>query len=214
MNNNTSQYITSGAIGALTIVLIGIVIFAIHPPIDMAPVYMINTTQVADSIQLHQLDSLRCEHLEVLKDLENKGLLLTPSDYTSHITSFYNGLIAFLIGIFVLFTVGGVLTLRFTSKRELEEIKQDVNTGTREHIITQLQSMINDSVSFQETTLNALTGRFEDKIITHQQLKDVEKSIDKLESDLKKIQESIDMLYEYYNDIEEIRAANENITEE
>lgn len=175
---------------------------------------MINTTQVTDSIQLHQLDSLRCEHLEALKDLENKGLLLSPSDYTSHITSFYNGLIAFLIGIFVLFTVGGVLTLRFTSKREIEEIKQEVNNGTREHIITQLQSMINDSVSFQETTLNALTGRFEDKIITQQQLKDVEKAIDKIEDNLKKIQESLDMLYEYYNDIEEIKAANENISEE
>ena len=206
--------IISGAVGAFAIILIGIIIFAIYSPIDVAPVYMINTTQVTDSIQLHQVDSLRCEHLEVLKDLENKGLLLSPSDYTSHITSFYNGLIAFLIGIFVLFTVGGVLTLRFTSKRELEEIKQEVNNGTREHIITQLQSMINDSVSFQETTLNALTGRFEDKIITQQQLKDVEKAIDKIEDSLKKIQESIDMLYEYYNDIEEIKAANENISEE
>ena len=206
--------IISGAVGAFAIILIGIIIFAIYSPIDVAPVYMINTTQVTDSIQLHQVDSLRCEHLEVLKDLENKGLLLSPSDYTSHITSFYNGLIAFLIGIFVLFTVGGVLTLRFTSKREIEEIKQEVNNGTREHIITQLQSMINDSVSFQETTLNALTGRFEDKIITQQQLKDVEKAIDKIEDSLKKIQESIDMLYEYYNDIEEIKAANENISEE
>lgn len=74
--------------------------------------------------------------------------------------------------------------------------------------------MINDSVSFQETTLNALTGRFEDKIITQQQLKDVEKAIDKIEDNLKKIQESLDMLYEYYNDIEEIKAANENISEE
>jgi hypothetical protein len=208
MNNNIGHNITAGVVGALTVVLIGIVIFAIHSPIDVAPVYMINT------IQLHQLDSLRCEHLEVLKDLEDKGLLLSPSDYTSHITSFYNGLIAFLIGIFVLFTVGGVLTLRFTSKREIEEIKQEVNNGTRKHIITQLQSMINDSVSFQETTLNALTGRFEDKIITQEQLKDVEKAIDKIEDNLKKIQESIDMLYEYYNDIEEIKAANENISAE
>jgi hypothetical protein len=214
MNNNIGHNITAGVVGALTVVLIGIVIFAIHSPIDVAPVYMINTTQVTDSIQLHQLDSLRCEHLEVLKDLEDKGLLLSPSDYTSHITSFYNGLIAFLIGIFVLFTVGGVLTLRFTSKREIEEIKQEVNNGTRKHIITQLQSMINDSVSFQETTLNALTGRFEDKIITQEQLKDVEKAIDKIEDNLKKIQESIDMLYEYYNDIEEIKAANENISAE
>lgn len=44
MNNNIGHNITAGIVGALTVVLIGIVIFAIHSPIDVAPVYMINTS--------------------------------------------------------------------------------------------------------------------------------------------------------------------------
>lgn len=34
-------------------------------PIDVAPVYMLNPQVALDSIQTMQLDSLRCEHLEV-----------------------------------------------------------------------------------------------------------------------------------------------------
>lgn len=208
------ECLISGAVGAMVILLIGIVIYIIISPIDVAPVYMLNPSCITDSIQSHQLDSLRCEQLETLKDLENKGLLLTPADYTSHISSFYNGLIAFLIGIFVLFTVGGILAVRFTSKREIEEIKQDVKNDTREHIITQLQTMMKDSRAFQETTLNSLTGRFEDRIITREQLEEVEASIEDVKRDIERHKDSIDMLYEYYNEFEDLRASNENISEE
>ena len=211
--SSIKECLISGAVGGILILLVGIVIYIIVSPIDVAPVYMLNTSCVTDSIQSHQLDSLSCAHLEVLKDLEDKGLLLTPADYTSHISSFYNGLIAFLIGIFVLFTVGGILAVRFTSKREIEEIRQDLKNDTQNHIIMQLQAMMNDSRSFQETTLNSLTGRFEDRIITREQLEEVEASIEEAKREIKEHKESIDMLYEYYNEFEDLRAANENISE-
>lgn len=211
---STKACLISGAMGALVVILVGIVIYIALSPIDVAPIYMLNTSCVTDSIQSQQLDSLRCEHLEVLRDLENKGLLLTPADYTSHISSFYNGLIAFLIGIFVLFTVGGIYALRFTSKREVEDFKQEIKNETREHILIQLQAMMNDSSSFKETTLNALTGRFEGKIVTPEQLEEIDKILEKIKEDLSMHKESIDMLYEYYNDFEEQKASNENITEE
>lgn len=206
--------IISGVVGALAIILIGIVIFAIYSPIDVAPVYMINSTQLTDTIQYQQLDSLRCMHLEVLRDLENKGLLLSPSDYTSHVTSYYNGLIAFLIGIFAFFTLGGIVAVRFTSKREIEEFKQEIRSETRNHILSQLSSMMNDSKSFQETTLSALTGRFEDRIVTHEHLESMEDSLDEIRKTLMKQKESIDLLYECFNEYEDLKAANENISEE
>lgn len=204
----------SGAIGAVAVILVGLIVITWMSPIDVAPVYMLNPEVALDSIQTMQLDSLRCEHLEVLRDLESKGVLLSPADYTSHISSFYNGLIAFLIGIFALFTFGGLFAVRFTNKKEIDEIKQDLKNETREHIITQLQTMMNDSRAFQETTLNSLTGRFEDRIITQEQLDEVEASIEDVKRDIKKHKESIDMLYEYYNEFEDLRASNENISEE
>lgn len=76
---STKACLLSGVMGALVIVLVGIVIYIALSPIDVAPVYMLNTSCVTDSIQSQQVDSLRCEHLEILRDLENKRLLLTPA---------------------------------------------------------------------------------------------------------------------------------------
>lgn len=207
------ECLVSGALGATLILLIGVIIYVMISPINVAPVYMLNTSCVTDSVQSQQLDSLRCEHLEVLRDLENKGLLLSPVEYTSHLSSFYNGLIAFLIGIFVIFTIGGLVAVRFISRREIEEAEQEIRNETREHILSQLSSMMNDSKSFQETTLNALTGRFEDRIIRQEQIDAVEASIEELKKITSDLKENIDFLYENFSDIEDSRAAQENISE-
>lgn len=82
------ECLVSGSVGATLILLIGVIIYVRLSPINVAPVYMLNTSCVTDSVQSQQLDSLRCEHLEVLRDLENKGLLLSPVEYTSHLSSF------------------------------------------------------------------------------------------------------------------------------
>lgn len=207
------ECLVSGAVGATLILLIGVIIYVMVSPINVAPIYMLNTSCVTDSVQSQQLDSLRCEHLEVLRDLENKGLLLSPVEYTSHLSSFYNGLIAFLIGIFVIFTIGGIVAVRFISRREIEEAEQEIRNETRGHILSQLSSMMNDSKSFQETTLNALTGRFEDRIIRQEQIDAVEASIEELKKITSDLKENIDFLYENFSDIEDSRAAQENISE-
>lgn len=201
------ECLVSGAVGATLILLIGVIIYVMVSPINVAPIYMLNTSCVTDSVQSQQLDSLRCEHLEVLRDLENKGLLLSPVEYTSHLSSFYNGLIAFLIGIFVIFTIGGIVAVRFISRREIEEAEQEIRNETRGHILSQLSSMMNDSKSFQETTLNALTGRFEDRIIRQEQIDAVEASIEELKKITSDLKENIDFLYENFSDIEDSRAA-------
>lgn len=207
------ECLVSGAVGATLILLIGVIIYVMVSPINVAPIYMLNTSCVTDSVQSQQLDSLRCEHLEVLRDLENKGLLLSPVEYTSHLSSFYNGLIAFLIGIFVIFTIGSIVAVRFISRREIEEAEQEIRNETRGHILSQLSSMMNDSKSFQETTLNALTGRFEDRIIRQEQIDAVEASIEELKKITSDLKENIDFLYENFSDIEDSRAAQENISE-
>lgn len=207
------ECLVSGAVGATLILLIGVIIYVMVSPINVAPIYMLNTSCVTDSIQSQQLDSLKCEHLEVLRDLENKGLLLSPVEYTSHLSSFYNGLIAFLIGIFVIFTIGGIVAVRFISRREIEEAEQEIRNETRGHILSQLSSMMNDSKSFQETTLNALTGRFEDRIIRQEQIDAVEASIEELKKTTSDLKDNIDFLYENFSDIEDSRAAQENISE-
>lgn len=199
-------HFVSGIIGAVVVVLLGIVFLTWISPIDVAPVYMLNPQVALDSIQTMQLDSLRCEHLEVLRDLESKGVLLTPADYTSHISSFYNSLIAVLVGMFVIFSIGSVYVMNATSKREIEDLKQDVKNETRNHILEQLNNLLNDSIAFQETTITALYGRIEDDIVTSDQMETFESTIEKLQND-------IQLLYDSFTEIEEHIAAHETISE-
>lgn len=196
----------SGAIGAVAVILVGLIVLTWISPINVAPVYMLNPEVVLDSIQTMQLDSIRCEHLEVLRDLESKGVLLSPADYTSHISSFYNSLIAVLVGMFVIFSIGSVYVMRATSKREIEDLKQEVKNETRTHILEQLNNLLNDSIAFQETTITALYGRIEDGIVTSDQMETVESTIEKLQND-------IQLLYDSFTEIEEHLAANETISE-
>lgn len=196
----------SGIIGAVVVVLIGIIFLTWISPIDVAPVYMLNPQVALDSLQTMQLDSLRCEHLEVLRDLESKGVLLTPADYTSHISSFYNSLIAVLVGMFVIFSIGSMYVMKATSKREIEDLKQDVKSETRNHILEQLNNLLNDSIAFKEMTITALYGRIEDDIVTPDQMETVESTIEKMQND-------IQLLFDSFTEIEEQIAASETISE-
>lgn len=205
MNMNRYHFI-SGVIGAVTVILVGLIVLTWISPINIAPVYMLNPEVALDSIQTMQLNSIRCEHLEVLRDLESKGVLLSPADYTSHISSFYNSLIAVLVGMFVIFSIGSVYVMRATSKREIEDLKQEVKNETRAHILEQLNNLLNDSIAFQETTITALYGRIEDDIVTSDQMETVESTIEKLQND-------IQLLYDSFTEIEEHLAANETISE-
>ncbi len=207
------NYIWSGVLGGLIVSLIGLMVFAIYSPINSAPIYMLNTSSITDPVQHNMLDSLKCTHMETLIDLEEKGLLLNPSEYTSHISSYYNGLIAFLIGIFVFFTISGIFAIRLSSKREFEELKQELTSATQDHIVAQLQRMMSDSRTFQETTITALTGRIEDKIVTTDKLDEVENSLEDVVKKLSALEENMHTLYEYYNDIEDRSAASETISE-
>ena len=96
MKNN----IISGLIGAAVIILVIMAVVAFGKPIDYAPIYLLNPERALSYEHATLIDSIQCVHIEVLKDLESKGVLMNPSEYTSHIASYYNTLIGFLIGLF------------------------------------------------------------------------------------------------------------------
>jgi hypothetical protein len=100
MKNN----VISGIIGAAIMILIIMVVIAFIEPIDYAPIYLLNPEKSLSCEHATLIDSIKCVHLEVLRDLESKGVLMNPSEYTSHIASYYNTLIGFLIGLFAIFT--------------------------------------------------------------------------------------------------------------
>ena len=157
------------------------------------------------------VDSVKCIHLEVLSDLEKKGILLNPSEYTSHVADYYNTLIAFLLGLFGLLSIGTIFSIKYMSKKEIEEIrldiskhKQDTKNELKQEIVSSLNELMRDSISFKESCINALYGRIEDEILKQEDLKNIDNKIHNIEKD-------INLLFEFYDNLEEEKSSKQEI---
>lgn len=106
------KYIISGIVGAAVIILVIVLITSFVTPINYAPIYLLNPEKALTYNDSWVIDSVKCAHIEVLRDLESKGVLLNPSEYTSHIADYYNSLIAILLGLFAIFTFGTIYSIK------------------------------------------------------------------------------------------------------
>ena len=210
-SGHMKNHITSGCVGAIVTILILFVACAFFEPFHYKPVYILNPQKVLSPKDSITNDSLKCLHIEVLKDLENKGLLLTPSEYTSHISSYYSTLVAFLIGLFVLFTIGNIYALRITSKKEIEDIREELDNKEKEirenlkrNIKESLNELLRDSISFKESAVDALYGRIEDELITRSDKEIIDNKLRQLEEDVK-------LLFESYDEIPDKKSSKEEI---
>lgn len=205
------QYIISGVVGAAVIILGIVVITSFVTPINYAPIYLLNPEKALTYNDSLVIDSVKCVHIEVLRDLESKGVLLNPSEYTSHITDYYNSLIAILLGLFAIFTFGTIYSIKSASKKEIDDIKTDIenhkvrtNAELKQNIVGALSELMRDSISFKDTCINALYGRIEDEILRHEDKEAIDNRILKLESDIK-------LLFEAYENLEEEKSSNQEI---
>lgn len=201
MKNN----VLSGVIGALVVILCLFVVCVFFEPFNIRTVYIINPEKVINN------DSITCSQITVLNDLENKGLLLTPHEYTSRISNYYTTLVAFLIGLFVLFTIGSIYSIRLTSRKEIDDAKRDldireeeIKKGLKKNIQDSLSELLKDSISFKETVVSAIYGRIEDELVTRADKENVDNK-------LLKIQEDISFLYETVNEFSEQKSSDEEI---
>lgn len=111
------NHIIAGIISAAIIILVIIVVITFISPINYAPIYLLNPENALSYNDSIAVDSIKCLHIEMLQDLESKGVLLSPSEYTSHIADYYNVLIAFLLGLFAIFTFGTIYSIKAASKK-------------------------------------------------------------------------------------------------
>lgn len=183
------NYILSGAIGAIIVSLVLLACSVWFEPFNYQSVYIANPETVR--ADLFKTDTLTCNQISVLKDLENKGVLLTPQEYTSHISSYYSTLVAFLIGLFVLFTVGSIYGIRITSRREIEEAKDNM----REELKSSLAVELKDSKSFYENIISDILGRIEDDLVTKSDKELIDKNIDDITHKQIDLEESINLLF-------------------
>lgn len=210
-NPSMKTSIVSGIIGASTIILIIVLFIAFIAPIDYAPIYLLNPEKALFDNDSVVIDSVKCVHIEVLKDLESKGVLLNPCEYTSHITEYYNTLISFLLGLFVVFTFGTIYSIKAASKKEIDEIKADINDHKaktngeiKKNIVESLSELMRDSKSFEETCINALYGRIEDEVLRHEDK-------EAIDNRMQKIEENVEFLFRAYDKLDEEKSSNQEI---
>lgn len=206
------EHILSGALGALIVILCILAASVFFKPFDYKAVYIVNpekSTLVNDSITHNQLT---CNKIDLLKDLENKGLLLTPQEYTSHISNYYSTLVAFLIGLFVLFTIGSIFSIKITSKNEIDEAKKDlddreakIKNNLKTNIQDTLSELLKDSISYREMIVSAIYGQVEDELVTQDDLDMIESKVkainDSFDKKANKMQKDISSLFEVVDEI-------------
>jgi hypothetical protein len=199
------SHILSGFIGAAILILVLLAITVWLKPFNYQAVYIVNPEIItADSLKTN---SLTCSHLSVLQDLENKGVLLTPQEYTSHIADYYNTLVGFLIGLFVLFSFLSFWSIKSSAQKDIEEAKtkmkeefEKAKETTKKELIDDLK----DSQSFISSLIEKIIGHIEDDIVTKADKELIDKNIDDLTRKQIDLEENINLLFDAVDSKSEI----------
>ena len=67
----------------------------------------------------------------------------------------------------------------------IENHKKSVSDELKKNIIDSLQELMRDSISFKETCIEALYGRLEDTVISHEEKEKIEEQITILKEDIR-----------------------------
>lgn len=171
----------SGLVGAVLTILFFLTFFVWLKPFNYVPNLVVNPNS-------NYTDSLTCLHLSALNDLENKGVLLTAQEYTSNIADYYNTLIAVLVALFVLFTIGTLFGFRFASQKEVEDIQESI----KKRLVDELK----DSKAFYGNIINDILGKIEDDVLNKEDKNAINKNLEELENRLRETESRIESLLE------------------
>lgn len=192
MKNN----VLAGITGAIVMALILTGVFVWIKPFEYKPVRIINPeVVVSDSMKV---DNLTINQIAVLKDLENKGILLTPHEYTSHIISYYNTLVGLLIGLFILFSFVSFWNIKNTAKKDVADAVEAVEKKLSDSLIK--------SVPFMEGIKDGIIGRIQDNLITKADKQIIDKNLDDIMRKQIVLEENVNLLFDEVDAKSEIKA--------
>lgn len=178
--------IFAGMLGALVIVLLLVLVIVWIKPFNYQAIYILNPqTVVADSLTM---DALSVNQISVLRELEDRGILLTPHEYTSHITSYYNTLIGLLIGLFILFSFISFWSIKNTAHREIEEAKNAIEKEI-------LNRVVRDGV-FLEKLKDGIIGRVQDIILAKSDKQRIDDDIEDIVRKQIELEENVNLLFD------------------
>lgn len=162
--------IVSGLVGGVFVSGVIIILLACCKLHDYSPIYILNSSKSvmsADSLYYSEITSIdklnvSSEKMKLLKELETKGVLLTPQEYTAQIASYYNTIITFLIALFVMFSFIGYFSIRLASKKD---------------VLNTINELMDDSVQFRSRTTESITTIFADSFVSKEELNSVKEEL-------------------------------------
>lgn len=174
---NFKDKIIHASLGGIITIFLVIIILLAFRCYDYSPIYIINKIALDEPVSEILADSTKLTKLETIIELEEKGILLTPKEYTSNIAGFYNTLITVLVSLFVLFSLIGYFSIRVTSKKDIKE---------------HLDEMLDDSIKFRSTIVESVIAAIGDTLVSKEDYETYQDSIQsKIEAALDEVRTEI-----------------------
>ena len=138
LNEKKWGYIITGSVSTLCTIVVIAMLFVCYGGFRYRNIVMLDTNQLSkEEVQT----SITVPEAELLNQLHQKGVLMTPSEYTGHLATYYDTLVAFLAILFVLFSVIGYFGIQNISRKEVAQVAKDVLNDSYE-LKTGLKTMI------------------------------------------------------------------------
>lgn len=113
--------------GCITIIICICISLCIHKQSQVFnPIHIVTSNYEVNDTTISNITSFEIkEKLKEIEELKAKGVLLTPQEYTAHVESFYNNIIAILIALLAAFSLVTYFHLRFLAKEEVQNQVKD-----------------------------------------------------------------------------------------
>ncbi len=150
----------------------------------------------------------RLSELEMLSRLQDRGLIVSPSEYTSRVSSYYSVLVAFLVGLFVLFTILSYFSIKSSVTDEISKEKKTINKDMNDS----LRELLRDSKEAERIIVESLTGKVVDEVLQcfRDEANKPEGNED-LKAEIESVKQEMKTLFDIMEDLQSDMAAKENI---
>lgn len=147
----------TGIVGGLCTFVLTLIVLIYFGIYDFVPISILNPKDISDNFGVDKIN--------LIKELSQKGILLTPDEYTNRILGYYNSIITMLIASFVVFTFLGYLSIKSRIKEQIQEALND---------------MLRDSKTFEETIFANINGRIQDDFVQYSEFDELAEEVNNL----------------------------------
>lgn len=211
------QCLVSGLVGGIIVALIGfVVIVGVYNPYEIKSCFIEHDQSLimnSDTIMPKSEKQVSIEQQMLFNKLKEQKIILTPNEYTSQLGTYYNSLIAVLIGLFVVFSLVSFFSIKGFAKNEIKEAQleldqksAEINQIIKNEVKLVLDEMLRDSKLMHDKLDKSITGIVDDALNTTKSSFPSVELFAELKDEVKLVKQEqetqLDIILEYISDQE------------